>query len=44
MLNDKVYLWLSIISCVALVVASTLGIIEIMQLQDTTIITGSSPF
>ena len=44
MLNDKVYLWLTIISCVALAVACTLGIIELMEYQDPSIITGANPF
>lgn len=34
MLSDKVYLWLVITSCIALAVAGTLGIIEIMELND----------
>lgn len=34
MLTDKVYLWLVIISCVALATASTFAIIELMELQE----------
>jgi hypothetical protein len=41
---DKVYLWLCIISCLALAAAGTVAIIEIRELQDTTIISGSDPF
>jgi hypothetical protein len=44
MLNDKMYLWLVIISCLALAVAGTLGVIELIELQDQTIITGAAPF
>lgn len=34
MLSDKVYLWLVIISCVALAAAGTFAIVELMELQD----------
>ncbi len=34
MLNDKVYLWLVITSCIALAVAGTLVVIELIELQD----------
>jgi hypothetical protein len=44
MLNDKVYLWLVITCCIALAVAGTLGIIELIELQDQTVITGGNPF
>jgi len=43
MLTDKVYLWLVIISCVALAVAGTFAIIELMELQDSSIITSTAP-
>jgi hypothetical protein len=41
---DKVYLWLCIISCLALAVAGSLAIIEIGELSDQTIVAGSQPF
>ncbi len=44
MLTDKIYLWLVIISCTALAVAGTLAIIELIQLQDQTIVSGGNPF
>lgn len=44
MLNDKVYLWLVITAFLALAVAGTVGMIELMELQDQTIVTGGNPF
>jgi hypothetical protein len=44
MLNDKVYLWMVIISCLALAAAGTVGFIELLELQDQTIVTGGYPF
>lgn len=41
MLTDKVYLWLVIISCVALAVAGTFAIIELVELQDQSFITNA---
>lgn len=43
MLHDKVYLWMMIVSCVALAVAITFGVIEYMEYQDQTIV-AASPF
>jgi hypothetical protein len=44
MLNDKVYLWLVVISCLALAVAGTLAVIELVELQDPAAVQGANPF
>ena len=44
MLSDKVYLWLVILSCLAFVVAGTLCMIELTELQDPAIAAGAQPF
>lgn len=43
MLQDKVYLWMVIISCLALAVAGALCIVEMNELTDPALITGA-PF
>ena len=44
MLTDKIYLWLVIISCVALAVAGTFAIIELIELQDQSFVASGSLF
>lgn len=44
MLQDKVYLWMVIISCVALAVAGALCIAEMNELADPSLISGAAPF
>jgi hypothetical protein len=45
MLQDKVYLWLSIVTCVALIAASVFAWAELAELKDPQVISAnSSPF
>jgi hypothetical protein len=44
MLHDKVYLWMVILSCVAVAVAGALCMVELKELGDPALISGPSPF